>query len=112
MEAAYGVKVAQELGSWLVSLSGEVDYAASLELNATLRDIADRCDRDLLLDLSDVTMIDSEGIKTLLMVLSRMRDKNARARVVRCSRIAQRVIRLVGLDRVMEISGAEPRPYA
>lgn len=102
--AAYGVKVAQEPGSWLVSLSGEVDYAASIELNATLGDIADRCDKDLLLDLSDVTMIDSEGIKTLLMVLFRMRDKSAHARVVRCSRIADRVIRLVGLDQVMEIS--------
>lgn len=104
--AAFGVKVAHEPGNWLVSLSGEVDYAASLELNTTLGDIADRCDKDLLLDLSAVTMIDSEGIKTLLMVLSRMREKSAHARVVKCSRIADRVIRLIGLDRVMEISAS------
>lgn len=101
---AFGVKVAKEPGNWLVSLSGEVDYAASLALNETLGEIADSCDKDLLLDLSDVTMIDSEGIKTLLMVLSRMREKQARARVVRCSRIAGRVIRLIGLDSIMEIS--------
>lgn len=100
---AFGVKVAKEPGNWLVSLSGEVDYAASIELNSTLGEIADDCDKDLLLDLSDVTMIDSEGIKTLLMVLARMREKRARARVVRCSRIADRVIRLIGLDRVMDI---------
>ena len=72
--AAFGVKVAHEPGNWLVSLSGEVDYAASLELNTTLGDIADRCDKDLLLDLSAVTMIDSEGIKTLFRFRSR---KNA-----------------------------------
>ncbi len=101
---AYGVKVAKESGSWLVSLSGEVDYAASIKLNNTLGDIADLCDKDLLLDLGDVTMIDSEGIKMLLMVLARMREKRARARVVRCSRIAGRVIRLIGLDQVMEVN--------
>lgn len=101
---AYGIKVAQEPGSWLVSLSGEVDYAASIELNRELLDIADRCDKDILFDLSDVTLIDSEGIKSLLMVLARMHDKKAQARVVRCSRIADRVIRLVGLDRVMHVS--------
>lgn len=100
---AFGIRVAREPKSWLVSLSGEVDYAASLELNPTLGSIADDCDTDLLLDLSDVTMIDSEGIKTLLMVLSRMRDKQAQARVVKCSRIAHRVISLIGLDRIMEI---------
>lgn len=102
--AAYGIKVAQEPGNWLVSLSGEVDYAASIELNPTLGDIVDRCDKDLLFDLSDVTMIDSEGIKSLLMVIARMHDKHARARVVRCSRIADRVIRLIGLDQIMDMS--------
>lgn len=101
---AFGVKVAQEPGNWLVSLSGEVDYAASIKLNGMLRDIADRCDTDLFIDLNEVTLLDSEGIKTLLMVLSRMRDKNARAKIVKCSRIASRVIRLIGLDSVMEMS--------
>jgi len=81
-----------------------VDYAASLELNTTLGNIVDRCDKDLLLDLGEVTMIDSEGIKMLLMVLARMREKRAHARVVKCSRIARRVIGLVGLDRVMEVN--------
>lgn len=87
----------------LVSLSGEVDYAASIELTPALDDIADRCESDLLLDLGDVTLIDSEGLKLLLKTFSRMESKRGKARIVRCSGIADRVIRMIGLDQVLDI---------
>lgn len=101
--SAFGIRVAEEPGRVLVSLSGEVDYAASLDLTPTIDDIADSCESDLVFDLGDVTLLDSEGIKLLLKAFARMKEKHGQARIVRCSRIADRVIRLVGLDQVLEV---------
>ena len=102
MNASYfRIRVAQDPNSWTVSLSGEVDYAASLEIGPQLVDIADRCDADLLFDLADVTLIDSEGIKALMGACARMRGKCGNVRIVKCSRTAERVLRLIGVDEML-----------
>ena len=84
-----------------VSLSGEIDFAASIELRPKIDEITRNCEGDLLLDLSQVTFIDSEGIKTLIIAFRRMREKSARARVVSCSPRAMRVIKLAGADQLL-----------
>lgn len=80
-----------------------MDYAASLELTPKLVEITDQCDKDLLIDLGSVTLIDSEGVKVLMAVCARMRHKRGSARVVRCSPTAERVLRLVGVDEALGI---------
>ena len=100
----FRIDVSHTPGTWTVSLSGDVDYAASLELVPQLTDIADSCDSDLVFDLSNVTLLDSEGIKALLAAQARMRAKNGHMRVVRCSRSAQRVLRLVGVDDMLGVT--------
>ena len=97
------IRVVQEPDAWTVSLSGDVDYAASLELAPQLTEIVDKCDVNLFLDLGSVTMIDSEGIKALLCAYARMRDKQGEMRVIKCSRTAQRVLHLVGVDEMLGI---------
>ena len=97
------IKVEQQPGAWIVSLSGDLDYAASIELTPKLVDITDQCDADLHFDLSRVTLIDSEGVKTLLSAQARMLDKNSRVRVINCSLAARRVLQLVGVDEVLGI---------
>jgi anti-anti-sigma factor len=100
----FRIRVAQDPQAWTIHLSGDVDYAASLELVPQLIDIADHCDKDLLIDLEGVTLIDSEGIKALLATCKRMRNKQGNARVVRCSPMAERVLRLVGVDEMLGLS--------
>ena len=100
----YHMKVLRESNSWRVSLAGDIDYAASLELGPELAGIVENCDTDLLLDLSEVTLMDSEGIKTLMAVYVGMCDKNGHFRVVNCSQPALRVLRLVGVDDMLGIS--------
>jgi anti-sigma B factor antagonist len=97
----FRISVAQQSGTWIVSLSGEVDYAASLELLPQLADIINHCDSDLLFDLGGVTLIDSEGIKAILVARQGMRLKNREVRVVNCSHVAQRVLKLVGVDEAL-----------
>lgn len=59
--SAFGISVAQQSGTWIVSLSGDLDYAASIELGPKLVDIIDRCGADLCFDLGGVTLLDSRG---------------------------------------------------
>jgi len=102
MDAPYfNVDVAEEPGGWTIRFAGEVDYAASLDLISKLEQVTERCETDLLLDLSKVTLLDSEGIKMLMKVWGRMREKSQHARIVSCSKAAERVLRLVGADDLL-----------
>lgn len=86
-----------------VYLSGEIDLAASLELAPELDEVTECCGSELLLDLGAVTLIDSEGIKALIRVANRMQRKSGRARIVRCSKFALRVLQLTGVDTLLDI---------
>ena len=100
----YHMKVLRESNAWRVSLAGDIDYAASLELAPELAEIVEDCDAELLFDLSEVTLIDSEGIKALMVAHAAMREKDGHVRVVNCSQAALRVLQLVGVDDMLGIS--------
>ena len=102
----YHMEVAREPNAWTVSLSGDVDYAASIELAPQLAGIVDECETELLFDLGGVTLIDSEGIKTLLRAYAQMHDKDGAARIVNCSQPARRVLHLVGVDDMLGVTAA------
>jgi len=104
------MRVLRESNAWRVSLAGDIDYAASIELAPELAEIIRKCDTELLFDLSEVTLIDSEGIKLLIAAYAAMRDKQGCARVVNCSRPALRVLHLVGVDDMLGLSAGQPSP--
>jgi anti-anti-sigma regulatory factor len=62
------------------------------------------CNGELLFDLSKVTFIDSEAIKTLLCAFHKMGQKRGRARIVQCSRRAMRVMKLAGVDSILNVN--------
>ena len=95
-----------ETGS-TVYLSGEIDYAASLELVPWLDDLVTECEGHLLFDLAGVTLIDSEGIKMLMEAADRIRDKRLSARVIRTSAAADRIMRMAGVSEFLEIGGPD-----
>lgn len=106
----YQMTVVREPNAWRVSLAGEIDYAASIGLAPELAEIVRKCDAELLLDLDEVTLIDSEGIKVLMAAYAAMRDKARCMRVVNCSKPALRVLHLVGVDDMLGISAGQPSP--
>jgi anti-sigma B factor antagonist len=79
-----------------VFLSGEIDYAASLELESVTHEVTSQCGSELLIDLGDVTFIDSEGIKTLINIFKLMQNKGGAARIVRSSPFVNKVLKLAG----------------
>lgn len=94
----FGFTVTRGVGVCIVYLSGEIDYAASLEMAPQLDDLTRDSDADLFFDLTDVTLIDSEGIKLLLLAVERVRRMEHRSQLIRCSPRAERIMKLAGVE--------------
>jgi anti-sigma B factor antagonist len=93
-----------------VQLSGELDAALAAARRAELMQICDdRAGSLLILDLADVTFVDSTGLGLLIGVARRLRDRGGELRLRGCRRSVRRVLTLSGLDHVLSIeASAEP----
>jgi anti-sigma B factor antagonist len=85
-------QVREESGKCVIELDGEIDLDRAPELRTLLLDCITR-GRDVLIDLSRVSYIDSSGIASLVEAL----------RLVAISPMALRVFELARLDKVFTI---------
>jgi anti-anti-sigma factor len=97
-----GVRIGAEAdGTPVVELSGELDLAGRVELEEALVGLATGAER-IVVDLADVTFIDSAGIAALLaahVAGARVVVRNARPRVAA-------TIDLVGIRGILEVEDA------
>lgn len=61
----------------VVTVSGEIDLSAHLQLREVLHRLVDQ-DRHLIVDLTDVDFLDSTGLGLLVGVLKRLRERGER----------------------------------
>jgi anti-sigma B factor antagonist len=87
-----------------VHLSGELDAALTGALRGELFALSDECGADeLVLDLSDVTFIDSTGLGLLVGLARRRRDGGGATTLLGCRRSIRRVLTLTGIDGLFEL---------
>ncbi|MEJ3651926.1 STAS domain-containing protein [Actinomycetes bacterium KLBMP 9759] len=88
----------------LVGVGGEIDMAATPQLDVRLDDELhdERC-RSLILDMSEVTFLDAHGISSMLRARSTARARRIRMEVVIRLTGSGRPIALLGLDRQLPI---------
>ena len=86
----------------VVRLSGSVDLEHSPEVRKTLLE-ATSGTRNVFVDLSEVTYIDSSGIACLIEALQTARNRGADLGLVSVSTQAMRVLALARLDMVFPI---------
>jgi len=86
----------------IVALDGDVDLNRAPEVRRVLLDCVSR-GRDILVDLSGVTYIDSSGIASLVEALQQAGKKNIGLGLVAVSENALKVFRLARLDKVFAI---------
>jgi len=88
----------------LVTLSGELDQATAPKVEKKLLDLIEAGNRNLVLNLSDVTYISSAGLRTLMAAQIRTRRKTPRGIVV-FSELPPHIARtfeLVGFHQLFE----------
>ena len=85
-----------------VALSGELDMAATFTLEQELDRLIDRERvRRLVLDLRDLTFVDSTGLRLLVQTDARAREGGFELALVRGRPEVQRVFELAGLAELL-----------
>jgi anti-sigma B factor antagonist len=87
----------------IVSLAGEIDLSNHVALRATLNDLVVGGAVDLVLDLSDVTFMDSTGLGALIGTRRRVHAFGGSLAIVLTNAAIRRVFEITGLDKVFDL---------
>lgn len=96
-------------GRVAVRLRGELDMAATLRLEPALDEVlAENGIRKLLIDLREVTFIDSTGFSALLAAQERAQAEEVELALLRPPEDVGRALRVSGLDSVLPFADGPP----
>ena len=93
-----------EAARTVVRVAGEVDVYTAPALRRFLEEQILRGCRDLVVDLSEVTFLDSTGLGVLVGRLRQMRMKGGQLRLAGPADRVVKVLAITGLDRVFDIA--------
>ena len=108
----FQITVEQLDAACIVSLSGEVDLYAAPEFKRELLQVIDAGAALVIVDLSDVTFIDSTTLGVLLSVVKRVRPEGGAVVVVCPDRNVRRIFEITLLDRVFAIVDTRDEAFA
>ena len=92
-------------GHLVVHVSGEIDLSAKSLFQERLDDVIEASDDDVVVDLADVSFIDSTGLFVLLQARKRLEPAGRKLIIARRSRPVTRVFELAGLDTLFDNGG-------
>lgn len=90
----------------VISVSGEVDIATSPALDAAIATAVGEETKQIVVDLSDVTFMDSSGLGVIVRGLKRSREAGIELDLVITNDRVLKVFSITGLDQVIEIHSA------
>jgi anti-sigma B factor antagonist len=102
-EQGLTVETAQTEGAFRISLRGELDVSTVPRFNAALSNPDVRRCHSLIVDLSELTFMDSTGLSALLVGEMHSRTRGQRFAIVRGPRHVQELFRLTGVDHFLEV---------
>ena len=88
---------------WVIALTGEVDLYTAPEFKEQLVDVIGKGAREVIVDLSDTTFIDSTTLGVLVGGVKRLRAQDGRLSLVCSDRNIRKIFEITGLDRVFTI---------
>ena len=100
MEFSVGVR--QHGRHTVVTVSGEVDLSTATAFRDVSLEAMDSADGDLIVDLADVTFIDSTGLSALVLVRREIDSRERRMALV-ATRKAQAILKISGLESSFEL---------
>jgi anti-sigma B factor antagonist len=86
----------------VISVCGEIDMATAPRVEAAFALCGQSC--DVMLDLTEVTFLDSSALKVLALNAKKMRSAGYEIRVKGLSDHQRRLMNLMGLDRVLNLA--------
>jgi anti-sigma B factor antagonist len=91
--------------AWVISLAGEVDLYTAPEFKQQLLDVIAKGGRQIVVDFTNTTFIDSTTLGVLVGGVKRLREQNGQLSLVCSDRNITKIFEITGLDRVFAIYG-------
>ncbi len=88
---------------WLVSVSGRLDQNLTSDLEARLKTLLDEGHLSLVIDLSEVTFVNSGGLRCLVTVWRQARERGGNVVLCNLSPRISQVFNTVGFNKVFDI---------
>ena len=90
-------------GAYVISLAGEVDLYTAPEFKQQLLEVIAQGAKEVIVDLSSTTFIDSTTLGVLVGGVKRLRPNDGRLSLVCSDRNITKIFEITGLDRVFDI---------
>jgi anti-sigma B factor antagonist len=111
MQKPFEITVEERGTHALVGLCGEFDLAAVEAVETALRPLEARF-ASVILDLREVTFLDSTGLRAIVSADARARKGGFELQIVRGSEGVQKLLYLAGLDKILPLIDADELPAA
>jgi anti-sigma B factor antagonist len=99
----FDIKTEQVDGAHVIALAGEVDLYTAPEFKQQLLDVIAKGAKDVIVDFSDTTFIDSTTLGVLVGGVKRLRTNDGQLSLVCSDRNITKIFEITGLDRVFTI---------
>lgn len=103
MASAFEVDVERGEGRAVVRVSGEFDLAATEVVEGALLAVEGAGNGLVVLDLREVTFLDSTGLRTITSADHRAREAGRELRIVRGAEQIQKLLYLTGMDKILPL---------
>jgi len=104
----FGITVSADNGRTLIAPSGELDIATTPALEQAITEATALPGAELVLDLRELTFMDSTGLRTLAQTNARAEADGFTLSIVRGPRQIERVLEISGLGALLPLVDAPP----
>ena len=99
----FDIKTEQVDDAYVIALAGEVDLYTAPEFKQQLLDVSAKGGKEVIVDFSDTTFIDSTTLGVLVGGVKRLRTNDGQLSLVCSDRNITKIFEITGLDRVFTI---------
>jgi anti-sigma B factor antagonist len=99
----FDIKTEQVDGAYVIALAGEVDLYTAPEFKQQLLDVIGKGGKEVIVDFTDTTFIDSTTLGVLVGGVKRLRTNDGQLSLVCSDRNITKIFEITGLDRVFTI---------
>jgi anti-anti-sigma factor len=105
---SFDLKVVRNGRSTHIAPCGELDIATTPELEQALTEATAGADGEIVLDLRELTFMDSTGLRALAQANSRAEEAGVSLSIIRGPRQIERVLEISGLGGLLPLVDAPP----
>ena len=106
------LEVLEKDGVSILKIRGDVDLYSSPQVRKQVVSLISKTNKNLLVDLADVTYMDSSGVATLVEALQLTKKLGGKLKIFSLGKTVKDVFELSRLDKVFDICDDEQQAFA